>query len=71
MCGQNAGVLLNVNADGTNSNNYTLVVHIIICNCIQIKVSMQQVEQVARELPDAGTYSRGNTKALYSIPTED
>lgn len=63
--------LLNVNADGTNSNDYALEVHIIIGNCIQINAAMQQVEIVARELPDARMYSRRNTKALYSSPTED
>jgi len=63
--------LLNVIADGTKSNNYALEVHIIIGNCIKINVAIQQVGQVARELPDAGTYSRRNMKALYNSPTED
>ena len=55
---------LNVNADVTYSNNYALEVHIIIGNCVKIYATIQQVEQVARELPDAGPYSRWNTKAL-------
>jgi hypothetical protein len=55
---------VNCNADGTYGNNYALEDHIIICNCVKIYAAIQQVEQVARELPDAGAYSRWNTKAL-------
>ena len=39
-------------------------INIITGNCVKIDFATQQVDQVARELPDAGTYSRWNTKAL-------
>ena len=70
LCKQHVGSL-NVNADGTYSNNYALKVYIINDNCVKIYAAVQQVEQAARELREARKASGYRNIARMHVGTQN